>query len=205
MHEGVIAVDELAGRVGDVNAFLHLLEEETIFFFRGTAVGNVADDVNRAFLRAALLGVGRSRNDREAAETRVSAFGEFFVAAHGAVRAAGPFAEGVRQGRIAGAADHVCGGLAELFQQNLIRLDDAVIGIVRQNDVVDGVEGVDPLPLRAQNLLEQAEVFDCDGELLGAGAEENQVLRESTPGSRNSPAASSPIGDLLPVTGTITS
>ncbi len=126
VHEGVVAVDELAGRVGDINAFLHLLEEQTVFFFRGAAVGNVADDVNRAFLRAALLGVGRSRNDREAAETRVGAFREFFVAAHGAVGAAGPFAESVRQRRIAGTADHIRGGLAEMFEQNLIGLDDAV-------------------------------------------------------------------------------
>ena len=61
------------------------------------------------------------------------------------------------------------GGLAKMFEQNLIGLDDAVIGVVRQNDVVDGIEGIDPLPLRTQHLLEQAEVFDRDRQLLGAG------------------------------------
>ena len=100
VHESVVAIDELAGGVGDVDAFLHLLEEQAIFFFRGAAVGNVADDVDRAFLRTALLGVGRSRNDREAAEAGVSAFGEFFVAAHGAVRTAGPLADRCAAGPI---------------------------------------------------------------------------------------------------------
>jgi hypothetical protein len=181
VDEGIVAVDELAGRVGDVNAFLHLFKQETVFLFRGTAVGNVADDVDRAFLRTALLGVRGSGNDGIAAETRVGAFREFFVTTHGAIGAAGPFPKLVGQGGIAGAADHIRGSLAEMFQQNLIGLDDAVIGVVRQDDVVDGVEGIDPLALRTQHLLEQAEVFDCNGKLLGAGAEKLEFFRSPLP------------------------
>ena len=98
MYEGVVAVNELAGGVGDVHTLLHLLKQQAIFFFCGTAVRNVADYVNGAFLRAALLGVGRSRNHRIAAETGVSAFGELFVASHGAVWTTGPLAKGVGQG-----------------------------------------------------------------------------------------------------------
>ena len=163
VHEGVVAVDELTGGAGYVNALLYLLEEQTVFFFGRTAVRDVADHVNRAFLRAALLGVGRSRNDRVAAEAGVGAFGEFLIAAHGAVRTAGPFAKVVRQSGVARCANNIRGGLPELFEQNLIGLDDAEVGVVGQDDVVNRIEGVDPLPLRAQYLLEQAEVFDGDG------------------------------------------
>ena len=57
VHEGVVAIEQLALGVGDVNAFLYLLEEQAISFFGGAALGDVAYDVDGAFLRAALLGV----------------------------------------------------------------------------------------------------------------------------------------------------
>ena len=100
VHERVVAVEELARWVGDVNAFLHLLEEKPVFFFGGSPIGDVADNVNRPSLRAALLGVGRGRNHREAAEARVSAFGEFFIRTHRAVGTPFPFSEGMRQGTL---------------------------------------------------------------------------------------------------------
>ena len=111
VDEGVIAIEQLARRLGDVNALLHLLEEQAIFFFRGAPLGDVANHVNRAFLRAALLGVRGSRDHGEAAEAGVGAFGEFFVSAHGAVGTSGPLPEGVGQGGLASAAHDVGGGL----------------------------------------------------------------------------------------------
>ena len=91
-----------------------------------------------------------------------------------------------------------------MFEQNLIGLDDAEVGVVRQNDVVDGVEGIDPLPLRAQNLLEQTEIFDRDSQLLGASLQEFQFFGGPLP-APELPSISNPMGDLLPTTGTITS
>jgi hypothetical protein len=63
-----------------------------------------------------------------------------------------------------------------MLEQNLIGLDDAEVGVVGQNDVVNRIEGVDPLPLRAQHLLEQAEVLDRDRKLLGAGLKKVQFF-----------------------------
>ena len=59
----------------------------------------------------------------------------------------------MRQSRFAGAADNVGGSLAQMFEQDLIRFDDTEISIVRQDDVMDGVERIHPLTLRAQHLL----------------------------------------------------
>ena len=69
----------------------------------------------------------------------------------------------MRQRSITRTTDDVGSGLAELFEQNLICLDDSEIGVMRQNDVMDRIEGVDPLALRAQYLFEQSEVFDGNG------------------------------------------
>src|SRR5260370_16516666 len=93
VHESVIAVDELASGIGDVNALLHLLKEQTISLFRGTTVRDVADDVNGAFLRTALLGVRRCRDHGIAAEAGVRALGELFVASHGDVGPTTPLAK----------------------------------------------------------------------------------------------------------------
>ena len=177
VNEGVVAIEQLAFRVGDVNAFLHLLEEQTIFFFGGAALGHVANDVDGSFLRAALLGVRRGGNDREAAEAGVGAFGKFFVAAHRAVGAASPLAQSMRQSGVAGVADDICSGHAQLFEQDLVGFDDAIVGVVGEDDVVNRVEGVDPLALRAQVLLEQAEIFDGDAELLGASLQKIEFFR----------------------------
>ena len=65
----------------------------------------------------------------------------------------------MRQYRLAAIPDHIRGSLRKLPKQNLIRLDNAVVGIVGQNDVVDGIECIHPLPLRAQHLLQQTEVL----------------------------------------------
>ena len=73
-----------------------------------------------------------------------------------------------------------------------------IVGVVRQNDVVDGVEGVDPLALRAQDLLEQAEVFDRERQLLGAGLQKVQFFGSPVRGVPESPSSSSPMADLLP-------
>src|SRR5579864_5951558 len=64
-----------------------------------------------------------------------------------------------------------------MFEENLVGLDDAEIGIVRQDDVVDGVESVHPLALRTQHLLQQPEVLDRDCQLPRAGLEEFEFFR----------------------------
>ena len=45
-----------------------------------------------------------------------------------------------------------------------------------ENDVVNGVECIDPLPLRAQVLLEQSEVFHGQRQLFGASLKKIQLL-----------------------------
>ena len=83
----------------------------------------------------------------------------------------------MRQSGVAGVADNVGGGYAQLFEQDLIDLDNAIVGVVGEDDVVNRVEGVDPLALRAQVLLEQAEVFNGYAELLGAALQEVEFFR----------------------------
>ena len=48
---------------------------------------------------------------------------------------------------------------------------------MREDDIVDGVEGIHPLALRTQNLLEQAEVLDSQGDLPGAALHELEFFR----------------------------
>src|SRR6478609_8669342 len=129
------------------------------------SVGDVPYNVDRSFLLRALIGIGRGGNYREAAEAGIGSLGEFFVSTSHAVRTPCPFAIGMGQSGIAGAADDVSRRLPNLLQQNLVDFNDAVIGVVRQDDVVDGVERIHPLPLRAQDLLEQTEVLYCERDL----------------------------------------
>src|SRR4029077_12026895 len=120
VHEGVVAVDQPTRRIGDVNTFLHLFKEQPVTFLGGAAVRDVADHVNRSFLLRPLIGVGGGRDDRESAKAGVGSFREFLITSHGAVRTAGPFAIGMRQGGLASAANDVGRGLANLFEQYLV-------------------------------------------------------------------------------------
>ena len=58
-NERVIAVQQIAVRSGNENAFLHLLEKEPVFFFCRVRVGDVANHMDGSLLRAPLLHVGR--------------------------------------------------------------------------------------------------------------------------------------------------
>ena len=72
---------------------------------------------------------------------------------------------------------HVGLRLSHVLQQNLIRFNNVVVFVVRQNDVMDRIKRIHPLALGTQHLFEQAEVFNGNGQLLGAGLKEFQFFR----------------------------
>src|SRR5207253_10705769 len=98
--ESVIAVHQVAVGGGDENAFLNLLEEQTIFLFRGAALRCVADNVDRALLLAVVVGIGRCRNQRIATEAGIGPLDEINLPAR-AVRTAFPLLVGLRQNGLA--------------------------------------------------------------------------------------------------------
>ena len=169
-HEGVIAIEQFAFRRGDENAFLHLLEEQTIFFLGDAPVGGVAHHVNGALLLASLFHVGGGGNHGEAAEAGVGAFVKTLFGMP-AVGTAFPLPAIVGQHGFAELADDVGGRLVQAFQQGMIGFHHTKIGIVKQDQVVDGIEGVGPLPMGAQNLFHQAQVFDRQSQLMGGGGQ----------------------------------
>src|SRR4029077_15370563 len=126
---------------------------------------NVPDNVNRSLLRASLLRVRRSRDYRKAAKARVRSFAKLLAPGHSAVWATRPFPESVRQNRFAGIFQDVRRSPSNVLQQHLVDLDYAESGVMRQNNVVDRIERVHPLSLRAQYLLQQPEVLYRDRHL----------------------------------------
>src|SRR5580704_19392938 len=73
-HEGVIAIEQLAAGCGHEDAFLGLLENQPVFFFRIVAVGSVVHDVDGTLLLASVLAVRRGGNHAIAAEAWVLSF-----------------------------------------------------------------------------------------------------------------------------------
>src|ERR1019366_1408549 len=55
----------------------------------------------------------------------------------------------------------------QALQQGLICLEDSEVRVVRQNQILDGIEGIHPLVLRAQHLLQQPQILNRDPQLLG--------------------------------------
>jgi len=161
VDESIVAIEQTSARRRHVHAFLHLIEQQAILLFGRPALGDIANNVDRPFLGTSLLAVRRSRNRGETAEARVGTFGDCFASAR-AVGAAGPLAKTMGQYGFTSAADHIGRRLAYVFKQNLVGFDNSEIGVMGQNDVMDRVESVSPLALRAEGLLLQPEVLDRD-------------------------------------------
>ena len=68
--------------------------------------------------------------------------------------------------------------LLQALQQRLIRFEDAKIGVMREDQILDGVEGVHPLPLRAQYLLQQPQILNGDAQAPGRRFQKLQFFRE---------------------------
>ena len=189
-NEGVIAIEQFAFRSGDENAFLHLLEQQAVFFFGDAPVGGVAHHVNGALLLASLLHVGGRRDHGEAAEAGIGAFVKTLFGMP-AVRTAFPLPAIVRQHGFAELAYDVGGRLVQAFQQGVVGLHHTKIGIVQQDQVMDGIEGVRPLPMRAQNLFHQAQVFDRQAQLVGGGGEKLHFVGRVVQAMRGCPGPGS--------------
>ena len=86
-----------------------------------------------------------------------------------AVGTAFPLPAIVRQHGFAELAHDIGGRLVQAFQQGVVGLHYAEFGIVKQDQVMDGIEGVGPLAMGAQNLFHQAQVFDRQAQLVGGG------------------------------------
>ena len=82
--------------------------------------------------------------------------------------------------------------MVQALQQGMVGFHHTKFGIVQQDQVVDGIEGVGPLAMGAQNLFHQAQVFDRQAQLMGGGDEKfhfvgrivQAVTRCPGPGSR---------------------
>ena len=176
MHERIVAVEYLSLRRGHIHAFLHLLKQQSILLFRRSTVGDIAYDVNDSFLRTSLFTVGRGRHYRKPAKTGIGPLSKLLVSAHRAVRTSRPIPECMRENGLASVPQHVSRRLPHVLQQNLVGLDDAVVLVMRQNNVVDRIKRIHPLPLRTEHLFQQSEVLHRDGQLLPTALQELQLF-----------------------------
>ena len=108
--------------------------------------------MNRAFLLASLIHIRGTRNHREAPEARIWSLAEAFLGAH-AVRTPLPLHLIARKHVFTKLTDYIGGCAPQTFQQRVIGLHHAKFSIVQQHEIVDGIEGIGPLPVRAQDLL----------------------------------------------------
>src|SRR5437660_789300 len=155
LHERVIAIQQFAFRSSNKYPFLHLFKQETIFLFRHASVSGVPYDVNGSLLLAALLVVRRSRDHREAAKAGIGSLHKVSVPAR-AVWAALPIAVLPRENQLTIIADNIEGRRFQALQQRLVSLDNAEFRIVRQDDVLNRIKGIHPLPLGAQDLFQKS-------------------------------------------------
>ena len=88
-------------------------------------------------------------------------------------------------------AQHIGRRLLQPLQQGLIGLEDAEVGVVRQNQILDGIEGVHPLPLRAQHLLQQPQILDRNAQRLRRRFQKLQFFRSMAAGCASSRATAS--------------
>ena len=66
---------------------------------------------------------------------------------------------------------------AQTLQQRVIGFHDAEIGIVQQHQVLNGIERIRPLPVRAQDLLHQPQVLNRQSQLMGGGSQKFHLIR----------------------------
>ena len=69
----------------------------------------------------------------------------------------------------------------QALQQGLIGLEDAEVRVVRQNQILDGIEGIHPLPLRAQHLLQQTQILRRNPQCLRRRFQEVQFFPGMAP------------------------
>ena len=98
-----------------------------------------------------------------AAKTRIHPFRQPRAAF--AIGAAAPGAL-LRQNLFTQIAQYIRRRFFQALQQSVIGLEDAEVCVVRQNQILDGIEGIHPLPLRAQHLLQQAQILHRDTQRL---------------------------------------
>jgi hypothetical protein len=87
-----------------------------------------------------------------------------------------PVPAGAGQNLIAALENDLGEGAAQALDHGAIQLEDAEGGIVHQDHVVNGVEGADPLAVRTENLLQQAQVLHCNANLVANGGQELQFI-----------------------------
>src|SRR5712692_3236097 len=92
------------------------------------------------------------------------------------VRAAGPIALSPGENRLTQFAHYIRRGPSQALEQGVVRLDNPEVGIVGKDDVLDRIEGVPPLPLRAENLFQKSKIFDRDTKLISGSREKLHII-----------------------------
>ena len=178
----MVALEDAALRRGNKHTLLHLLEQQPVTFLRRTAFGGVPDDVNRPAKRAS-LGEGGRGHDRVPSETRVSAFAEVGARVF-AIGAPLPFHARARQHLVTLMKHHVRDGHSQALHHRAVQLQDTEVRVVHQDHILDGIEGADPLPVRADDLFQQPQVLHRDADLVPGRGQEIQFVGRIRPVSR---------------------
>ena len=178
-YEGVVAVQQFAIVRRNKYSFLHLFEQQPILFFRDAAVRGIANHVDSAFLFAALIGERRCRNHGKAAEAGIYALVKAFVVflAIGTCR---PGFTGSGQNRLAQIPNNVGGSTAQALKQCMICLHHSKFGIMQQDKILNGIESVSPLSLRAQDLLQKPYILYRETQLLRTGRKKFHLFQGVT-------------------------
>ena len=125
VHEGVVAVEQLAFSTGHKYTFLHLRKQVLVLLFHCQVIGGIAYHVYGSSLSAALLSVGGSGDQAKATEHRIRSLEKTVVTIAAAVRASLPFAF-VFAGKDGGAypSDYIGRSHAQTLEQRAVCLHD---------------------------------------------------------------------------------
>src|SRR5437879_9322470 len=108
--------------------------------------------MNGAFLLASLLHVGGGGNHGKAAETGIGALVQALVATV-TERTTTPLAIISWQNSFAEIANYICRRALQALQDGTIRLHNAELRIVHQDEIVNGIECIGPLALGTKKLF----------------------------------------------------
>src|SRR5581483_7248677 len=120
------------------------------YFSSAAWIRGITNHVNGPLLSAVLLGVSRGRNHYKATEAGVWPFVKGTLSAF-AVGATLPIRVLAGQNRFARIPNDVTRGLVQPLQERAVGFHDVEFSVMQQYDILDGVEGVAPLPVRPQN------------------------------------------------------
>src|SRR5579863_2186889 len=164
-HESVIEIDETSLGGGNENAFLNLLEKRPELVLGLAPAREVLKDMNCAAapaFRVMKSGIG---GQKISAEGWIGLLG--FSGGTFAVRTASPGGATLTKHVAHEAPSEGVRFDIEPDSQRAIGADNASIERMDKDQIINGIEGIEPLPARSRGIFEQAHVLDRQPQEIG--------------------------------------